>query len=93
MNNNISLTLMCIFALLVSSAASAEGNVPADEGTEPSTAEQLLPAQVLTTTPLEQIGSKPEPALKPNNDSLVDYRHCLDLTTNAEIAACVYKNR
>lgn len=65
---------------------------------------EFTPAQTMPANP-EEVASpveapassmetqRPAANLRPNNDNLVDYRYCLELKTNQEIAECRYKKK
>lgn len=73
----------------------------AQEAAQPAAAAvpaQTLPASTDRATspdrpdnPDKESASRPAGNLQPNNDKLDDYRYCLELKTNLEIANCRYK--
>ena len=65
----------------------------AEQTAEPVTA-QTLPADPDASISQEK-AALPQPAsnTQPVNDNHVDYRYCLELKTNQEIAECRYKKK
>lgn len=73
-------------------------SLSAAQGAEQPAAEPV-PAQTLpansdaSISPEREALQQPASDIRPNNDNLVDYRYCLELKTNQEIAECRYKKK
>lgn len=83
MLKNIIFALASLVLLAISPAILA-----AEQAPEAAVKAEVLPQVV----PLEREAAKQATKeTRPVNDNHVDYRYCLDLKTNQEIAACRYK--
>lgn len=82
MLKSIIFTLLALVAFASSSALLA-AEQPADE----AVTVQPLPA----TPPVTEAAKRAENNNQPVNDNHIDYRYCLDLKTDREIAECRYK--
>lgn len=92
MLKNTIFALLSLLAFANSPAILASDNSPAPDL---STESSLVIPPVLAESPIPeeqavQVHSKTQ---RPVNDNHKDYRYCLGLGSNAEIAACAYKNR
>lgn len=83
MLKNVIFTALSLTAIVASHTIQASDQAPA----EPATA-QTIPAN-----PDNEAAKQPAPTPQPNNDKLFDYRYCLELKTDREIAECRYKKK
>ena len=83
MLKNIFLALLALIALGTSHTILAVDQPPGE----------TLPAQTVPANPDKEAVKQPATNTRPANDTHVDYRYCLELKTNREIAECAYKNR
>lgn len=53
---------------------------------------EMAPVQAMPTNPPDQEAVKqPATSTRPTNDNHIDFRYCLELKNNLEIAQCRYK--
>jgi hypothetical protein len=81
--------LLSLGALLAAPTISAAEQAPVD-----AVPAEAVPAPAMPASPPEKTAA-PQPAsnTRPVNDNHVDYRYCLELKTNREIAECRYKKK
>ena len=84
MLKNIIFTLVTLLSLACSPVVFAEDN---------SSAAATPPVKTESPTPPEHPDKEHMRTQQPIQDNHVDYRYCLELKSNKEIAECAYKNR
>ena len=92
--------------ILASDTADAEtdlvkaltGGNPAENNAKQETAPPVKVPEAANEAEMQALQANPvlettdqAPNITPNNDNLFDYRYCLDLKTDLEIAKCRYK--
>ena len=97
MLKNIIFTLLSLLALGLSASTQAAEVTPA-EGKAMSAPIQAnpvaeMPSMTGTPAPSKPAAKKTMRKKMHTRDNQTDYRYCLDLKSDAEIAACAYKNR
>ncbi len=93
MSKKIIFSLLPLAIFLTLSAAHA-AEQPADpSAADPVTAQTLPVDPDASISPQREAMQQPASDIRPNNDNLVDYRYCLELKTNQEIAECRYKKK
>jgi hypothetical protein len=94
MLKNIFFALLSLGALLAAQATSATEPAPVEGVPAEMVPAEAVPAPATPATPPEKTTAPlPSSNTRPVNDNHVDYRYCLELKTNREIAECRYKKK
>jgi len=83
MLKNIIFTLFSLLALATSPATLAEDQVPA--------AAETAPAPSMPAEPVQEAIKQTTISTRPSNENHNDFRYCLELKSDREIAECRYK--
>ncbi len=84
MLKNTAFILFLLFALGTSASALAAELAPVE----------VVPVQTMPASlSNKEVTKHSTTSSRPINDNHVDFRHCLELTTNQEIAQCRYKKK